>query len=126
MEHKFKCCVCKQDKTHTNEHTTGYAQKPNGHKVCFACCAILDQAKMKKTGKAVLYLTNDVNLFDAKVTNWPGTLSIPIISRSTGRHNLTGTVYNVWFKFNGYIWHGRQFGDNTQLCHCKQTKREKL
>lgn len=30
---------------------------------------------------------------------------------------------DVWFFFDFQIWNGYSIGDNTQICHCKRTKK---
>jgi len=108
---------------------------PSSHdtreKVCYACCGEHDKASMRGTGKAVLYLTHDAfdtctiaqydNWRDGKITNWPGTLSIPCRVKR-GSHNIARWRYDAWFKFEGKQWHGTCYGDNSQIIHCKQTK----
>jgi hypothetical protein len=72
---------------------------------------------MKDEGRITLYLTDD-----GRVTNWPNSLSFKG-HVSKGRHNIAGTRYDVWFTGpDGHRWHGTQYGDNTQICHCKRTK----
>jgi hypothetical protein len=123
----FKCSVCKQTVAQGHsDFTTGYGVKPgNGHKVCYACCAARDKADMLKTGRATLYLTIErPELYkqgyrSGKVSNWPGSLEIPVFYRR-GRHNITGCRFDVWFTFKGQNWHGVQYGENTQICHCRR------
>lgn len=72
---------------------------------------------MDKHGKTTLYLSN------GEVTNWPGTLRFPLWSSKRGRHNIAGTRKDVWFKDgSGNMWHGVQYGEFTQICHCKRLK----
>ena len=68
----------------------------------------------------VLYLVE----IDGKhyLTNWPASLKIAIGYVRKGRHNMAGTRYDVWFKAYGHTYHGIQYGENTQLCHCKKIK----
>ena len=71
---------------------------------------------MTEHGRIMLYLSN------GEVMNWPGTLRFPAHVRK-GRHNIAGSRYDVWFAGpDGFQWHGVQYGDNTQICHCKRTK----
>ncbi len=125
--HEFTCTDCKQHKTHTDEHTTGYATFGGSNaKVCFACCGLRDAAYMAKHGKNTMYLTLKQlpgdNFKSWQVTNWPGTLAITVSMRRKGRHNIAGCRYDVWFRFQGRDWHGVQYGDNTQLCRVKRLK----
>jgi len=118
----FKCVDCKQEKPIQTDGGTGYALfGKSKRKVCYECCAIRDRKEMDKTGKAVLYLSMIPDT-DYYVSNWPGTLKLPIHAMSKGRHNIAGVRYDVWFRFSGCNWHGIQYGDNTQICHCKRLK----
>ena len=117
--------------------TPGYGYDRQGKTFCFTCCGENDKAAMIADGYATLYLSFDSDQFidksvhyrrirfgsegKGKVTNWPCTLSIPC-HISVGRHNFARVRYDVWFRFDGSLWHGVQYGDNTQLCHCKRTK----
>jgi hypothetical protein len=57
-----------------------------------------------------------------QVTNWPGSLRFNAFVRR-GRHNLAGTRYDLWFTGpENTLWHGVQYGDQTQVCHCKRLK----
>lgn len=58
----------------------------------------------------------------AKLTNWPGTLNLPINTIKVGRHNIARRRYDFWFTFESANWHGVQYGDNTQLAHCRKVK----
>lgn len=56
--------------------------------------------------------------------NWPGSLEFRCWTR-TGNHNIARTRYDVWFYGpDGYIWYGVTYGEDTQLCHCKRTKKK--
>lgn len=111
--------------------STGYGLDAAGDKVCFTCCGMIDKAEMILTGRATLYLTYDreltsgrqVRVHNAAVTNWPGTMKIRAAIRS-GRHNIAGRRYDVWFTFAGRQWHGVNYGENSQVCHCKVNKRD--
>ncbi len=118
---KFTCSICKKKKEYKSDSTTGYDVNDKNQKVCYECCAIGDKVKMILTGKIVLYLTVKFN-GESKITNWPGSLIFNQPQISIGRHNWGLTRYDIWFVFNGFQWHGVRYGDNTQLCYCKQTK----
>lgn len=119
--HNFTCSRCHEDKEHVSDTTTGYGTNKAGEKICFACCAIVDREQMDKEGKAVLYLSQDSKVW--RVTNWPGSLSLPVLSHTKGKHNLAGVRYDVWFRDRtGALWHGTQYGDDTMICHCKRIK----
>ena len=132
---EFDCTMCKKHFVHTDNLTTGYGVDKDGNKVCFSCCGYEDKAEMILTGKAVLYLTKtdeDVPLSSMGlqplkkryyVTNWPGTYKTHCTYHKKGRHNMAGSRYDVWFTGpDGLPWWGVQYGENTQICHCKRIK----
>lgn len=128
---------CGHPESPHSDITRGYGTDSQGNRHCYACCAERDKQQMRDTGKICLYLTyesganmrtdNGCNrfafgrYFDGKLTNWPGSLSIPCRVR-IGQHNIARTRYDVWFVFEGQEWHGVQYGENTQICHCRKTK----
>ena len=117
----FECARCRMTKTHTDSMATGYGLNRRRQKICFACCAIVDRDAMIKHGRSTLYLDTRTRT----VTNWPGTLTIPLTTIRTGRHNMAGTRYDVYFQGPDRTpWHGVTYGDNTQLCHCRQLRRK--
>ena len=122
--HEFVCADCGEEKVHVNPNGcggTGYGVGPNGEKVCYTCCGKRDSAEMTAQGRAVLYLT--VREGKPVVTNWPGTLTLPVRAFRKGRHNIAGVREDVWFTGpDGREWHGVCYGRNTQLCHCKRLK----
>ena len=127
--HKFYCSHCKQNKSHKSDSTTGYASKRNGHKVCFECCAVVDKQYMDKYGKINLCLTLNPKALGLcqphmhHVSNWPGTLKFSLVQHSKGRHNIAGSRNDVWFHdAHGRTWHGVQYGEWTQVVHCKRLK----
>ncbi len=134
MKHVFKCWVCKETKTHKDDHTTGYARYgTRGLKVCFACCAVKDRESMLEHGdskRLPLYLTElpdppELGTFKSpkfKVSNWPGTLEFPVTGYSRGSHNIAGSRIDVWFMVSGQRWWGYQIGDYTQIVHCKRVQ----
>jgi hypothetical protein len=120
-EKSFFCFVCKLEKQSPNDHIcggTGYGLDKENNKVCYSCCGKQDEESMEKTGKTILYL----DTAKRTVSNWPGTLSINLSSLSKGRHNIARVRYDVSFIHKGKRWHGVQYGDNTQICHCKRSK----
>jgi len=105
-----------------SDFTTGYGSDAQGKTFCYACCADRDVEHMKNEGKTALYLTRDDN-GQAKLTNWPGSLTFGVYHQRIGRHNMAGKRYDVWFTGpDQSAWHGVTFGDNTQICHCKRIK----
>ena len=90
---------------------------------------------MDEHGKITLYLSYRTEKGLASVTgkpysfrsywlgNWPGSIKIIPHHVRKGRHNIAGTRYDVWFTdHKNRQWHGVQYGENTQLCHCKRLK----
>lgn len=120
----------------------GYGvDRTTGRTLCYACCGELDRQQMITEGRITLYLSgtkcwngwgtppDDPELM--KITNWPGTLRFVIAGPTAvhkGRHNIARTRTDVWFRgpdssgHNTATWHGVQYGDNTQLIHCKRVK----
>ena len=96
--------------------TRGYGIDSAGNKHCYDCCLARDLGAMRRDKKAMLYLD------DAKVTNWIGNLCIKIGTLKKSRHNIARVRYDFWFVFDGHVWHGVQYGDNTQIAYCRQTK----
>lgn len=98
-------------------HTTGYGTDSKGHTYCYSCCARLDNEQMLKDGQIALYLS------DSKVTNWPGSLEFTVTCYHKGKHNIAVSRHDVWFTGpDNHVWHGVQYGNWTQICHCKRTK----
>lgn len=102
--------------------TTGYGQDADGNKYCFACCGERDRASMEAGKPITLYLIHESGHI-GRIANWPDTLGfVPVRRCTVGRHNIARTRYDVWFNFAGRSWHGVQYGENTQLCHCRPVK----
>lgn len=126
---------------------SGYGINADGDKHCYPCCGDLDREYMISNGRMTLYLVEGLapyydgvldewaRLAGAAiypqpkrmahyVTNWPNSLSFRTLSSpSRSRHNMARWRYDVHFIGpDGYIWHGYQCGDMTQICHCKRTK----
>ena len=113
----FRCSACHTVKPVKHSGGTGYGYDRDDNLVCYACCSERDKRDMRANGRATLYLSQD------KVTNWPGTLAFPVAERRTGYHNIAGKRYDVWFRGpDRALWHGVQYGDNTQICHCRRIK----
>lgn len=127
----FTCANCEKNLPIQTNGGTGYGLDKDGNKICYECCAIRDRAEMDRDGKITLYLTYETFKLDgktvllcgsAKVTNWPGTLEYKGYV-TKGKHNIAGSRYDVWFTdHDGKKWHGVQYGENTQICHCKRLK----
>lgn len=98
--------------------TTGYGTDRDGKRHCYDCCAAKERAEMIATGRAVLYL-----LDNREITDWPGKLRFKPRYVRKGRHNFARVRYDAWFAGpDGFVWHGVQYGDMTQIIHCKRTK----
>ena len=112
--------ICSQCHSDTQE----YGRTRTGAVVCDACCADLDRAQMHETGHIMLYLVQRSERW--VVTNGPGTLEYRVRERRQGRHNIAGRRMDVWFTDDmGQPWHGTQYGDWTDICHCRRMKRER-
>lgn len=105
-----------------NNFTMGYALNINNEKICFFCCGELDQETMRKDGVINLYFTHGEDEH-SMISNWSGSFKTWCIYL-IGDHNWRLKRYDVWFTFEGYWWHGVTIGDNTQVCHCKKTKKK--
>ena len=106
-----------------SEFTTGYGIDADGKRYCYACCAERDRADMTATGRATLYLVDSKTQGGSAVTNWPGSLVFECGRVRVGRHNWAGKRYDVAFIGpDGHWWRGTQYGDMTQIAHCRRTK----
>jgi len=124
MESEFFCARCRQTFPTPKLGVgcgTGYATTPEGDRVCYDCCATVDREFMREKRKNTLYLTKKGGKWG--VSNWCGTLFLPCGTPRKGRHNIARTRYDVWFSFEGQSWHGVQYGDMTQICHCRRVKK---
>ncbi len=121
MLSKFHCSFCNTDKEYESSITTGYATTKEGKKACYTCCAKEDLRVMRETGRIILYLVHDEKRGDL-VTNWPMSLSFKVKFRTKGLHNIARVRHDVWFYVDGKEWHGTQYGEMTQLCHCRRKK----
>lgn len=84
---------------------------------------------MRKTGRATLYLTMTPvrikrgYIIDRgmTITNWPGSLEFKALgSAKISQTNWGLTRVDVWFAFDGFVWHGKNIGDG-QILHCRKT-----
>lgn len=112
--------------------TTGYAVDDEGKRHCYKCCADRDRASMVEHGdskRLPLYLikrSNPDGTHAWYVSNWPGSLEYRCYYYRIGCHNIAGNRYDVWFVGpDDFIWHGVQYGGNTEIVHCKRTVRTK-
>ena len=109
-------CDCGHMESDHSDFTRGYGSDDKGNKFCYSCCDAQDRRFMVTEGKITLYLSNGM------ITNWLETFHIPVQHTRKGRHNIARVRYDVWFKFAGKSWHGVQYGDNTEICHCRRIK----
>ena len=113
---------CGHEPSPHEDFTTGYGIDKDDKKHCWACCAARECAAMIETGKAMLYLTMDKGR-KWHVTDWPGHLVFKVSSYRKGRHNIASTRIDVWFRGpDGHTWHGVQYGENTEIVHCRRTR----
>lgn len=113
-----------------SDHTRGYSTDSNGKRSCYNCSAEIQRQFMRDDGRATLYLTKNLNFDPARLSSpyapthyigdWPGGIKLPVWHVKKGRHNITRVRYDFRFRFEGTEWHGVQYGDNTQLAHCKR------
>jgi len=116
----FVCRDCKETKS-INRDGTGYANDLEGNKICYACCGEEDKRFMREKGKNTLYLSK--NIVDQwRVTNWPGTLELIPTYIKKGKHNIATTRTDVWFNFEGSKWYGVNYGETSQILHCRKLK----
>lgn len=101
---------------------TGYALSEAGDITCYKCCAESEKQYMIENGRIDLYAVVGDN-YAVEVTNWPGTLRFPVKYLKIGKHNIAKVRRDVWFDFDGYVWHGVQYGNSSEVCHCRKTKR---
>jgi len=113
---------CGHPPTATDGCGTGYGTLPDGTRHCYECCALFESGRMIAEGKTTLYLCGN-RTTGFTLTDWAGYLKFPVRSMRKGRHNWGIPRYDVWFTGpDKRTWHGVQYGDNTQLCHCKRNK----
>jgi len=78
----------------------------------------MDKATMIEKGHSrnlPLYLSRD------EVTNWPGSLRFRVSYQRKGRHNIAGSRTTVYFTGpEGKRWYGVQYGEFTQIVHCRR------
>ena len=140
----FVCHECGETKPVQKFGGTGYCWDAENHKICYACCGKQDTKRMEAGERMCLYLSGSVKeggigmnrrtiIHDRRrgetygaeqwyITNWPSTINIPVGVVNIGDHNIARVRYDVWFQYAGHNWHGVQYGDNTQIVHCRAVK----
>lgn len=106
----------------------GYGIREIGGKeqyICYECCAHFTKEDMRKDGKIALYLTQTKSTVHLKyqVQNWPGTLIFNVQKYKESTTNWGLPRVDVWFRFDGYWWWGKNINDS-ELLHCKRTKKK--
>lgn len=115
----YQCSCCHNVLPSKIAGGAGYGVWVHGEKVCYDCCGVMDEIYMIEHDRITLYLDTE----ERTVSNWSGSLVFGPIALTKGRHNIAGVRYDVWFAGpNGTQWHGVQYGNDTQLCHCKRLK----
>tara|TARA_Y100000310_G_C20697297_1_gene826622 strand:- start:530 stop:913 length:384 start_codon:yes stop_codon:yes gene_type:complete len=93
---------------------------------CYKCCGECDIEYMLENGKNTFYLVRVKHPTYEKyeVTNWPGSLRLPVISWSKGSHNIGGKRIDVWFRGpDGKIWWGwKVHGGWSDIIKVRRTK----
>ena len=117
----FVCDACGKTKTVDSAFFSGYGLTDSGAKHCYECCAKDDLQFMKENNRTTLYLI-ETKGGGMCIQNWPGSLNIPIRMYKRGGHNWGLIRTDVWFAAAGKNWHGKQIGNNSQLCHCESIK----
>ncbi len=120
----FHCDGCARDIDRPKSPGgVGYGVAEDGRVICYVCGAQETRARMAdptSDGREILYLVRDGP--DWIVTDWPGKLRFPVGVSKTGRHNMAGSRIDVWFHGpDGRTWWGVQYGENTQVIHCRRT-----
>ena len=103
-------------------HPGPHGTAPDGSTYCYACCALRDVEQMTRDGRTMLYLCkNDTGKYG--LTNWPGSLRFPVRHVRKGKHNIAGSRYDAWFCDSaGREWHAVQYGEWTQVAHCRRLR----
>lgn len=107
-----KCSKCK-NVCIANGISTGYGINQQNKKVCFDCCAKEDKENLlnSKIGDKFTFYYSD-----SYISNWPGTLKIPVQYIRNNKHNWYGVKrVDVWFTFEGLRFWGLHVGSSHQL-----------
>ena len=115
---KMKCAKCGREIV-ADGVAAGYGINAKSEKVCYECCGKEDAARLRDMAigeETYLYLSKD------RVTNFPNTLNIPVISKRIGRHNIAQIRTDVWFAYAGNMFHGVCYGYDSEILHVKRIK----
>lgn len=99
---------------------TGYGLDDAGNRSCYPCCGVQDAMRMERGERIALYLTRSDDAWS--VLNWPGSLRFTPTTVRKSRHNIARTRYDAWFWFRGVLWHGVNYGEHSEILHCRPTK----
>lgn len=115
---------CGHPPSEHESYTTGYGVM-DGKRYCYDCCATQERETMIQHGKTDLYLVHRPDNMTSEITDWPGRLRFPVVGKvRRGWHNMAGRRYDADFVGpDGFVWHGTQYGNDTQIIHCKRTKK---
>ena len=132
-------CDCGHDAV-SDGFTTGYGTDSEGKTSCFACCGLLDAARLVQDGKMTGYFAYDKNVIpykgrqpygarfgdltqylNAHFTNWPGTFKVPVYYVRRSVNNFGAERLDFWFTFQGSRYWGVNVGDN-QVARVKRVK----
>ncbi len=122
--YKFHCDYCKEDKEYISTTPTGFIKYHN-KTICFGCYTRIDIDNMRITGKGILRLHREDTLPSEPLRYTMrnlGTLRLPVNRIITKNYVKHSTRRDIWFDLYDQIWHGVQYGDFTQLCHCRRLK----
>lgn len=106
----IKCHECQKEVTSFTD--------VDEHYICSSCATKQEEKAMKRDGKAILYL--DESKPGWRAINWSGSLSFRIDYHRRGKHNIAKTRTDVWFTAFGENWWGVNYGENTQVLHCRR------
>lgn len=132
MEGNYICERCKaENPSQVKPYIANYFTNSTGKKWCYECSNAILIEQLLEDGRGVCWLTcpqtrpgHGLFLSDCKLIH---ALPLPfrILSAWTGHHNMAGVRYDVNFTIPGdkYVWHGTTYGNNTEICHLRRTKR---
>lgn len=100
--------------------------------ICRTCADARHLADLRADGKGMLYDCDSYLTLAGTIKLQPwsryGWGQKPVHRKADRkRHNIARWRYDTWFRLPGdeFIWHGVRYGDNTQILHCRRTKRRK-
>ena len=95
---------------------------------CHPCAGLRDAATLRSenTWTGYLVATTYANGQAGRyvVSNWPGSLTLPTaeIHRNRRGGGFGSERIDVWFQFEGALWHGINRGDNNTILRCRRIK----